>query len=65
MRSTGEGISIAASLEEALRKAFHVGLKEKKWNTVVVSTLMGSKLKGSGHSSRYNFCIQQRMQKLN
>ena len=41
MRSTGEGISIASSLAEALRKAFHVGLKEKKGNTVVVSTLDG------------------------
>ena len=29
MRSTGEGISIAESFEEALRKAFHVALKEK------------------------------------
>ena len=41
MRSTGEGISIASSLAEALRKAFHVGLKEKKGTTVVVSTLDG------------------------
>lgn len=38
MRSTGEGISIASSLEEALRKAFHVALKKKGGNTIVVST---------------------------
>ena len=39
MRSTGEGISIAESFEEALRKAFHVALKEKNGKSIVVSTL--------------------------
>ena len=29
MRSTGEGIAIAANLNEALQKAFHVTLKEQ------------------------------------
>ncbi|MCQ6274326.1 carbamoyl phosphate synthase large subunit [Bacillus sp. V3B] len=38
MRSTGEGISIAGSLQEALRKAFHVALKKKGGKTIVVST---------------------------
>lgn len=41
MRSTGEGISIAATYEEALRKAFHVSLKRKTGRTIVVSTLDG------------------------
>ncbi|MBB6443533.1 carbamoyl phosphate synthase large subunit [Bacillus benzoevorans] len=39
MRSTGEGISIAASYEEALRKAFHVSLKKKSGHIVLVSTM--------------------------
>ncbi len=39
MRSTGEGISIAESLPEALRKAFHVSLQKKTGNVIVVSTL--------------------------
>ena len=38
MRSTGEGISIAESLNEALRKAFHVALKKKTGKSIVVST---------------------------
>lgn len=41
MRSTGEGISIASSYEEALRKAFHVSLKQKTGHSIVVSTLDG------------------------
>ncbi|WP_428911366.1 carbamoyl phosphate synthase large subunit [Niallia sp. Krafla_26] len=41
MRSTGEGISIADSVKEALNKAFHVALKNKKGTTVLVSTLNG------------------------
>jgi len=41
MRSTGEGISIAESYEEALRKAFHVSLNKKHGNSIVVSTLDG------------------------
>jgi carbamoyl-phosphate synthase large subunit len=39
MRSTGEGISIAATYEEALRKAFHVSLKQKTGHFILVSTL--------------------------
>lgn len=39
MRSTGEGISIASNLKEALRKAFHVSLQKKNGNVIVVSTL--------------------------
>ena len=39
MRSTGEGISIAATYEEALRKAFHVSLKQKTGHSILVSTL--------------------------
>nr|WP_295972953.1 carbamoyl phosphate synthase large subunit [uncultured Bacillus sp.] len=39
MRSTGEGISIAATYEEALRKAFHLSLKHKKGHSILVSTL--------------------------
>src|SRR6476620_1331267 len=58
MRSTGEGISIASSLAEALRKAFHVGLKEKKGTTVVVSTLDGlEKLKDQAIQSGITFVL--------
>lgn len=41
MRSTGEGISIAENLHEAVRKAFHVALKKKEGNTIVLSTNIG------------------------
>ena len=58
MRSTGEGISIASSLAEALRKAFHVGLKEKKGKTVVVSTLLGlEKLEDQAIGSGITFVL--------
>lgn len=39
MRSTGEGISIASNLNEALNKAFHVSLKNKQGNVILVSTM--------------------------
>ncbi|WP_338472149.1 carbamoyl phosphate synthase large subunit [Niallia sp. XMNu-256] len=39
MRSTGEGISIADNLNEALNKAFHVSLKNKQGNVILVSTM--------------------------
>jgi carbamoyl-phosphate synthase large subunit len=39
MRSTGEGISLAATYEEALRKAFHVSLKKKSGHIILVSTM--------------------------
>ncbi len=41
MRSTGEGISIADNLNEALNKAFHVSLKNKQGNIILVSTMDG------------------------
>ena len=41
MRSTGEGISIGTNINEALNKAFHVSLKNKKGNVILVSTMDG------------------------
>ena len=38
MRSTGEGIAIADNLNEALKKAFHVTLKNKTGNVILVSS---------------------------
>jgi carbamoyl-phosphate synthase large subunit len=37
MRSTGEGIAIAKTYEEAVRKSFHVSLNTKKGNQIIVS----------------------------